>query len=340
MAKGNLFLGTAAGKLGDVVFYRTDGQQASRVRVRNPKNPRSVMQLLQRSILKTSSSAFSFMQNICNHAFEGRSGVTENQSRFVQLNIAQIRSLPDVRDLILDGEEADFFSSAATNFASKDSYGCEFNPYIVSEGSLQSLPVRFDVTVGGFRLFDDALGEEYTYQQVCDDLGLVRGDQLTFLFLYVDDTENASQPGQFNAFRYSRVILEPSTGDMSAPFFASAEGSTQFVVASPNARNEGSVFFNNSSFSVFENINDATLRSGVSSALAAVAVIASRQAGGKWLRSSQSLVLRPDSGAGSGILAWDHHTDYLGNAIASFSGSSSRSMLYLNQAESFLAGEV
>jgi hypothetical protein len=341
MAKGNMFLGTAAGKLGDVVFYRTAGQQASRVRIRNPKNPRSAMQLLQRTILKTSSSAFSFMQNICNHSFEGRSGVTENQSRFVQLNIAQLRNLPDVRDLIANGEEADFYASAVANFASKDSYGCELNPYVVSEGSLQSIAVEFDTGNAGGFIIDSSLDEDFSYQQICDLLGLVRGDQLTFLFCYIDDTEGAAQPGQFNAFKYSRVILEPSTGDMSETFFEAAGGSSNgFVVASPNPRNEGNLFFNASTFTFYENPSDAgSLRSGVSSALAAVAVIASRQSGGKWLRSSQSLVLRPDSGTGTNLLAWDHHTDYLGNAMSSFSSSSSRSMLYLNQAENFRAGE-
>lgn len=48
MSKRNLFLGTAAGKVGDVVVYRAGGTQRARVRV-VPKDPKTTTQMSQRS---------------------------------------------------------------------------------------------------------------------------------------------------------------------------------------------------------------------------------------------------------------------------------------------------
>lgn len=48
MSKKNLLLGTAAGKVGDLVFYRAGGEQRTRTRV-TPNNPKTYAQQAQRS---------------------------------------------------------------------------------------------------------------------------------------------------------------------------------------------------------------------------------------------------------------------------------------------------
>lgn len=50
MSKGNMLLGYARGSVGDVVFSRTNGQQITKARNRNPNNPRSISQMMQRSM--------------------------------------------------------------------------------------------------------------------------------------------------------------------------------------------------------------------------------------------------------------------------------------------------
>lgn len=50
MSKGNMLLGYARGSVGDVVFSRTNGQQITKARNRNPNNPRSISQMMQRSL--------------------------------------------------------------------------------------------------------------------------------------------------------------------------------------------------------------------------------------------------------------------------------------------------
>lgn len=53
MAKGNLFLSQARGKVGSVVFYRQDGEQVTRVYTNQVSNPRTAAQNLQRAIFYT-----------------------------------------------------------------------------------------------------------------------------------------------------------------------------------------------------------------------------------------------------------------------------------------------
>ena len=51
MSKGNVLLGYARGKVGDVVFSRRNGEQITSARNRNPRNPRTPRQMFQRSKL-------------------------------------------------------------------------------------------------------------------------------------------------------------------------------------------------------------------------------------------------------------------------------------------------
>lgn len=93
MAKGNLFLGTAAGKIGDVVMYRYEGKQCSRVRVREIKNPKSEAQQAQRAILSTVTNAYSFLQSICNHSWENVQYEGKSMNYFNKINLKTVRNL-------------------------------------------------------------------------------------------------------------------------------------------------------------------------------------------------------------------------------------------------------
>lgn len=70
MATGNMLLGLSRKKLGDVVFYRSDGQQRARVRVRTIKNPRSAKQAVQRMVLSAASKTLASLRGLYNHSFE------------------------------------------------------------------------------------------------------------------------------------------------------------------------------------------------------------------------------------------------------------------------------
>lgn len=326
MAKGNLLLGMTRGKVGDIVFTRGDGEQVIRARNRQPRNPRTPLQMVSRVILKTSSSAYSRLQAICNHSFEGRESATANQARFMQLNNAMLQER--VADILTDGNADAILSSQATSFCSKSMMFAVNNPYIISEGSLQSVPYHFYNIEGSVWEPTLSLGSgvaaaaDLTYAKFIELLGVNRGDQITIIQV---SSDYGLVNGRCDAMKYvhvARVILEPGSGDLSVPLL----GANNYI-NDPNPRNEGvlrwslleentELRFDSRKFGVGDD-NDKNLY--------AVAVILSRQAAnGSWLRSSEQLLVSPS--VPSQMVA------YLGDAVASYmdAGLSSK---YLNQAE-------
>ena len=91
MGKGNLLQGMGRGKLGDTVFYRAMGSQMFRVRNRVIKNPKSVGQQIQRSLMATVTKAYSQLQVICNHSFENVAYGSASQVYFVKKNLELLR---------------------------------------------------------------------------------------------------------------------------------------------------------------------------------------------------------------------------------------------------------
>ena len=256
MSKGNLFMGNASGKLADVVLYRNAGAQVARLRVRNPKNPRTEQQLIQRVIQSTAAKAYSVLQAICNHAFEGKQSRTANQSEFMRLNVARDRYRVNV---------APMGWRSLTNFNSRDLVEPLANNYIVASGSLPEM--QFSSDGGSYTLgAGSGLADTDTYQQVCDKLGLQRGDQITIMSVKVGDN---AQMSDLNAIR---IILEPSDGDMTSTFLG-----TKGEINKPNAKNEGN-------FTVA--IGEGTLLIELAKSGGAGTVIISRYADGKWLRST------------------------------------------------------
>lgn len=329
MSKGNLFLGFARGKVGDVVFSRNSGEQVARARNRSPKNPQSALQMLQRVCMKTSSSAFSMLQAICNHSYQGRAEGTPCQSRFTELNVAQMRR--QLRDLIEQGDPVDIMESVESNFAGKYDTGAQIRPYVISEGTLPVMSYAMSGDIACNAVFaipgiTSATATTFTYQQVIDALGLQAGDQITFVALSVDDTKDGST---FNAFKYARVILMPSDGDLSKPFFKAGTGQNMQDINLPNAANEGTISFSVDTDGVLFFMAGLDDNKNATYSTAACAVIASRLSGGVWQRSTQSL----------DVQAWSmfqnaHDEAYLSGAIASFL-TVQNSSLYLNQAEGF-----
>lgn len=285
-------MGNASGKLADVVLYRNAGAQVARLRVRKPRNPRTENQLIQRVIQSTAAKAYSVLQAICNHAFEGKVSKTANQSEFMRLNVARDRYRVNV---------APMGWRTLDNFNSRDMVEPLANNYIVSAGSLPEMQFSSDgqnYTLGA----GSGLVDTDTYQQVCDKLGLQRGDQITIVSVTV---ESNAQMSDLNAVR---IILEPSDGDMSAKFLGESG-----KINKPNEKNEGN-------FTVA--IGEGTLLIELAKSGGAGTVIISRYADGKWLRTTSRMHVA--------ISITNPQT--LGAAVDSWKSAVS-SDKYLNQAE-------
>lgn len=175
MAKGNMFLGMARGKVGDVVFYRADGQQLSRVRNRNPRNPRSNSQLYQRAIMATVVQAYTVGKEIFDHSFQGYSKGAQNQRQFLKLNAKLLR------DVIA----ADINTSISTNsqkgrvVAPGVSVPTPFS-YVISKGTYpQNLLISQNA--GEWNLPDASEGE--TIGAYMQRVNVIPGDIYTFVIL-------------------------------------------------------------------------------------------------------------------------------------------------------------
>lgn len=91
MAKGNLLLGTAGNSVGDVVMYRREGAQVSRVRVRKIKNPKTDAQSLQRAAFSPVAKFYSPLAVVLERSFEGLSKM-KSYNKFLKTNIDLARA--------------------------------------------------------------------------------------------------------------------------------------------------------------------------------------------------------------------------------------------------------
>lgn len=327
MAKDNLFLGTARGSVGDIVFSRLDGQQVARVRNRAPHNPQSPAQMVQRIIMSTVGKAYSLMQEITNHSFEGFEQSQGSQRKFMEVNVSVLRDV--CADVLAYPVEEVIKTSQLSNFSFKNDYSPVLNRYMISAGSLPSIDlVHEEAGVSPIISFDPGQKtlQDITYEDIITMLSLQRGDQLTFIQVTADGTMSGRSKSLINGFRVARVILEPSDGDLTSPFFTTIN-----IINKPNERNSGS--FSRLYLDTTEThkglafaLQNVDLSQTSSRTLAASAVILSRQIGGRWLRSTQFLEARYNTGPLSVT------TSYLGEAYMSYI-TGSASDLYLNQAE-------
>ena len=182
MATGNLFLGQARGKVGSVVFSKLGAKQITRVHNATPKNPKTDMQTIQRAIAATTMYAYSYLQEVCNHSFEGSAYGAASQQLFLKLNMDRLR-----RQYATDHTKGNTmcFSKKASGYAVP-------NSYIISKGSITNTPVGLSYSDDTSKFYFDApiLTEGIKPSEWLQKLGLKKyRDQITFLAMIVDDTK-------------------------------------------------------------------------------------------------------------------------------------------------------
>lgn len=216
MAKDNLFLGQARGKIGDIVFYRMDGVQMSRTRNRHPRNPRSNGQQFQRAVMSTVSLAYSAGREIFDHAFQGESVGAHNMRKFMRLNADKLRSqlAADLANTPLSLEEP------VGRFVGPKSLTPTPYSYIVSDGGYEQALFSFDVENSVFKIAAPTSGEKVN--EYAQRLGLIAGDLYTIVaFVPTSTTPAFIGPGeggvivdqQINAvyptqFRFCRLMVK------------------------------------------------------------------------------------------------------------------------------------
>lgn len=223
MAKGNMFQGMARGKLGDVVFYRLNGEQISRVRNRRPDNPRTFAQLAQRAVMATVLRAYSAGKEIFDHSFEGKKVGMNNQRLFMSKNLNSLRA-----GLVLDYNTLPSTHLTTIVNAPKTNVPVP-NKYVVSEGSLDNGIFIFsdptaDAPTSTLTISAAQAGESVA--QYAARLGLKVGDIYTFVGFAVDasqtiyTTPNGVGAGanqkQCNFFFVRLIVTEAINSDSDA----------------------------------------------------------------------------------------------------------------------------
>lgn len=178
MAKGNLFLSQARGKVGSVVFYRKDGEQVSRVYTSQVKNPKSSAQNLQRAIFYSVSRMAAGAKYLVEQGQEGVATGAKSRQAFVK------KALNDLRTRVLAGDPSVL--------------NVKGNPYIqpipvsLTNGSIPTVDYRFtgpaDNSLLQFRFGMskgmDGWDTDYTLRKFFEEhpaLGLNK--QVTFVFI-------------------------------------------------------------------------------------------------------------------------------------------------------------
>lgn len=284
MAKGNLFLGTGRGKVGDVVFYRKNGDQITRVRNRSIKNPDTEAQQIQRAVLASVSKAYQAGSAIFDHSFEGCGTGAECQARFQKLNIDWLRSAitADLAANHGDGE------SVAAVVPRSASYAVP-NAYIVSQGTLYQDVFEVDPSDPGNEILwatapntDEKLGE------YCTRLGIIDDDIFTVVAFGIgDNSYDSSDPQRFRTAyqtRFGFLRMRVKTSALTSTEVAStAHLSDMFDFSS-------SEYFSPSGMTVGESFGVASFMPNV--AACTVGVIRSRE--NSKLRSNCQLALPAD----------------------------------------------
>ena len=322
MATGNLFLGHARGKVGSLVFSRQNGEQVTRALNTRPKNPQTDQQIVQRAIAGTVMYAYSYLQEICNHSFEGIAYGAKSQQYFTKVNMDLLRQL---------------YAANPTNtnpmmFSKKNSKSAVANSYIIAKGSISNTPIqpklvkeKDDVLYHLGEIKFPALVNEMTVSEYLDAIGLAKAkDQITLILIrptfdvigmgYDDSLKNQYK---LNAMQIDRAIRTSYSPEDVA--FATAEGSdnTKFYDELAKCLE----FKKNSDAPGLEIIIDHVLNNkngakiSVAGALAAGIIYSSFDNVKGWLRSNSQLVCSnsylgtKDSGcglsAGNLIDYWD-----------------------------------
>lgn len=166
MASGNLILGTARRKLGDVVMYRRNGEQQARVRVRKISNPKSEGQALQRCYMAPVSKFYAPLAGVLERAWEGLD-TSKSANAFMKANMNLAR-------------EKGYYVVKGAGFTAL--------PYKISKGIMQQLWYEYSQTVDGFAWSIPGLQattDPITIAQLSAGLvniGFQYGDQITIIF--------------------------------------------------------------------------------------------------------------------------------------------------------------
>lgn len=197
MAKGNPFLSTLRGRIGDVTFRQRNGVQVSAKLQPQVANPRSDAQMSQRTQLANIVNLYRVSARLMKKAFEDKKNSQSDYNRFVQLNLNGATRIFLTKDQAKNG---------ITIVA----------PYEISRGSLPSITTTVSATEG--IVTDISVPSDFTISPsttiaalstaiISSNGGWLNGDQLSLAEWQQLVNASSGQPN------FARLILSEITLD-------------------------------------------------------------------------------------------------------------------------------
>lgn len=91
MSKGSLFFANASGKLGETVFYRSNGEQRNRTYIRHIKNPKTESQMKNRIQLSNWAAMYRRLKPILSKTFVNKKVTESGFNALVRANKSRLR---------------------------------------------------------------------------------------------------------------------------------------------------------------------------------------------------------------------------------------------------------
>ena len=277
MAKGNMLLGHARGKVGSVVFSRLNGKQITRALAESVKNPRTDGQNVQRAIFATVNGFASAVRDIVDHSFQSYKEGSVSVNRFVSINVKKLREL--------------YLSGAACDIMPKGAGLPYANPYRFSIGSL-GMQRLFIGTSGNARHF--AVYQETDWEGNVTDAAMLQacipafapGCEVAVIKVYYNENEHFHFVTKDRAvFKSSFDGIDPSNDIVTSngidEAYLDMNKTTDATLLRVIGGSSG-----NKLLAVSENLNEAVANSLV----AAVVVVSRKDSEGKWQYTTSDMI--------------------------------------------------
>ena len=186
MSKGNMFINKAAGKVGNLVLYKRNGEQVMRAYQSKVKNPRTLEQVMQRAKFANAVKFYKrAVKNFFTFAFEDQRANESAFNAFMRHNIALSPFL--TRPMVDEGK----FPAVGSWMLSQGSLNQPFADILLGrDESGKPLDYLRINLLEGMKLQNKTIGE--FSQQLEEKGGFEEGDILTFVFIATDASDGSA----------------------------------------------------------------------------------------------------------------------------------------------------
>lgn len=261
MAKSKSFFGLRKGSTKSHTFSVLDGQQVTKDRVYDVKNPRTEGQMKQRMLMTTVGAAYKFMKSIADHSFEGKASGMACMREFNSRNLNRFKKA----------------ASANGHVAFNEYKDGDINPlpFILSAGSLAGFDFKLNKSSQLEISFAPADADFTTAEGIYAAMGIKKNDLVTFCSV-IGEGGVVNNIFEYTAERFDVVrLVADKSGAVTNPIDA-------FTVSTNNTDATANVVIEGSTLKITSGECDFG------------AVIQSRKADTNWLRSSAVMVVSAD----------------------------------------------